>query len=411
MPTHIAARILLIDHETVTYDAIRRIPGLAIDHVWTAAEAHELLSEVTYMFMVVDVALPGCNGAQLIRGLRNCHPETPLLVVTNEESVYVAADCMLAGVVDCLMKSAPPNAIRQRVEGMLGGTFPPPFNPLVVAAERIGHSIAGYQLERVLGYGAFGVVFEVCDKRTGKFYAMKVLRRPEDGRAPRIENLVPRFIQEGEVAMSIRHPNIVRALEYGLGGRPVVPFILYERVDGRPLHEEMAGRSRPLPVKVRMIGDLADALAALHAADVCHRDVKPENILLTRTGEAKLTDFGAVEDMSGTRQGFGVRGTIPYRAPEAFHATTVSDRSDVFSLGVVAYELWLGIHPFLRDDSESTARAVQYEEPLSPTAIQPSLPIPLATLLMRMLAKKPGQRPSASLVASEVLAFLQMSWR
>jgi serine/threonine-protein kinase len=89
----------------------------------------------------------------------------------------------------------------------------------------------------------------------------------------------------------------------------------------------------------------------------------------------------------------------------------VSDRSDVFSLGVVAYELWLGIHPFLRDDSESTARAVQYEEPLSPTAIQPSLPIPLATLLMRMLAKKPGQRPSASLVASEVLAFLQMSWR
>lgn len=409
MPTHIAARILLIDNEPDTAQAIGRIPGLWIDQVQTPAQGHQALAEDSYVFAIVDVALPGCVGIQLIRGLRNRYPEIPLLVITREESVYVAAECLLAGVVDCLMKDAEPAALRRRVERLLAGNFPPPFDPLVVPEERVGHSIAGYRLERVLGYGAFGVVFEATDKETGYPYAMKLLRRPS-GPQPRINRLVPRFMQEAEVAMSIKHANTVRVLEYGLGGNPVVPFILYERVDGKTLNEAMAKRRKPIPVRARYIAELAAGLAALHRAKVVHRDVKPQNILLTRSGEIKLTDFGAVEDLAGPRPAFGVRGTVPYRAPEAFHVKQVNDRADIFSLGVVAYELFTGVHPFLRTTAEETARAIQYDEPPTPAAYSDKIPPAIADLLLRMLDKLPQHRPSAEVVTEEISRSLQNAW-
>lgn len=261
--------------------------------------------------------------------------------------------------------------------------------------------IAGrYRPVRQLGRGGMGVVWRAVDEVLGREVAVKELRTYTDSSGPELSELRVRMRREARAAARVRHPGVVAVHDIAdHEGRPV---IVMELVDGPSLADVLAEHGVMDPREAARIGaEVLGALAAAHAVGVLHRDVKPGNILLDRTGRVVLTDFGiaAVEDPGDgsathlTRSGELV-GSLDYLAPERAQGQDPGPASDVWALGATLYAAVEGASPFRRTSTWSTLTAI-VAEPLP----EPHGAGPLAPVLRRLMAKDPAHRPDASTAA------------
>jgi len=262
-----------------------------------------------------------------------------------------------------------------------------------------GTNIDAYEILAPLGAGGMGEVYRARDPKLGRDVAIKVLPPAFGADAERLR----RFEHEARILASLNHPNVVQIFEAGehLGA----PFLVMELLEGETLRERMRGRPLPPKRAAELAREVAQGLAAAHEKGILHRDLKPENIFLTRDGRVKVLDFGLAKSQasgSGSKLetvGFTealsepghVVGTTGYMSPEQVRGEAVDARSDLFSLGVVLWEMVAGGRPFQRDSALETMHAVLKEDL---PELDPELHIPLALerILQSCLAKAPEGR-------------------
>ena len=251
-----------------------------------------------------------------------------------------------------------------------------------------------YALIERIASGGMGEVWRGVDQILGRPVAVKLLSAVHAGD----EQFRARFRAEARYAAGLSHPGIARVFDYGesspLGG----PYLVMELVSGEPLSAilERTGRL-PADVTLDIVSQAARALDAAHQAGIVHRDIKPGNLLITADGTTKITDFGiakarAAEDIDLTATGI-VMGTALYVSPEQATGSTVTGASDVYSLGVVAYECLAGEPPFIAD--QPLAIAIMHKhDPVPP--LPADVPRPVSDLVLTMLAKTPEGRPESA---------------
>jgi serine/threonine-protein kinase len=249
-----------------------------------------------------------------------------------------------------------------------------------------------YEIREELGRGAMGVVYRAHDPVIGRDVAVKTMHLSEAGTGLTREDLVNRFQTEARAAGLLTHPNIV--VVYDAGEEEGVFYITMELVEGRSLQTLIDLRQTfPLPRVMRLMEQACSALDFAHQRNVVHRDIKPANLMLTEDDTLKITDFGTAKILQfGTAQTAHVMGTPSYMSPEQVKGKPVDGRSDIFSLGVILYELMTGEKPFPGENITTVIYKIINEEPISPRALDSSIHPGLSTVVTHALAKDPAAR-------------------
>ncbi len=249
-----------------------------------------------------------------------------------------------------------------------------------------------YELLEELGRGAMGVVYRAQDPVIGRPVAVKTLRLSEEGTGITRPELIARFQTEARAAGLLTHPNIVTI--YDAGEEEGLFYITMELVEGRSLQALLdAGQSFPTPRTLRLMEQVCSALEFAHQRNIVHRDIKPANLMLTEDDTVKITDFGTAKILQfGTAQTAHVIGTPSYMSPEQIKGKPVDGRSDIFSLGVILYELVTGEKPFPGQNITTVIYKIVNEEPIPPRELDSSVHPGLSYVITRALAKLPEER-------------------
>jgi serine/threonine protein kinase len=277
-------------------------------------------------------------------------------------------------------------------------------------------TVKHYEIEDELGKGGMGIVYRARDTRLGRAVALKVL--PPD--LTRDEDRKARFLQEARLAAKLSHPAI--APIYDVDEGPEGIFIAMELVEGKTVKSLIQARELDLLGAVEIAIQVAGGLQSAHEKGIVHRDIKPENLIVTPDGHAKILDFGLaklleppksggdvapdgishMETLAKTQAGF-VLGTLRYMSPEQARGQAVDNRSDIFSLGIVLYEMVTGQLPFSGASPLDTLHAIAFEETRPITAVRPNLPPSLQRVVTRCLRKRAADRyPEAKEVAADL---------
>src|SRR6201984_1430366 len=250
-----------------------------------------------------------------------------------------------------------------------------------------------YEILGELGRGAMGVVYRATDPVIGRTVAVKTIRLSEEGTGMSRPELLSRFQTEARAAGLLTHPNIV--VVFDAGEEDGLYYITMELVEGRSLQSHLdGGQSFPLPRILRIMEQACNALQFAHENNIVHRDIKPANIMLTGDDTVKVTDFGTAKILQfGTvQQAAHVMGTPSYMSPEQVKGRAVDGRSDIFSLGVMLYEMVTGEKPFPGQNITTVIYKIVNEEPVPPKQVNPTVHPGISAVVMRALAKDPDTR-------------------
>jgi len=249
-----------------------------------------------------------------------------------------------------------------------------------------------YELLDELGRGAMGVVYRAHDPVIGRSVAVKTMRLSEEGTGMSHAELLSRFQTEARAAGLLAHPNIVTV--YDAGEEEGLFYITMELVEGRSLQALLdASQTFPLSRVLRIMEQACSALDFAHQRNVVHRDIKPANLMITPDDTVKVTDFGTAKILQiGTAQTQHVIGTPSYMSPEQVKGQRVDGRSDIFSLGVILYELVTGEKPFPGENLTTVIYKIVNEEPIPPRELDSSVHPGLSYVITHALAKQPAER-------------------
>jgi eukaryotic-like serine/threonine-protein kinase len=275
----------------------------------------------------------------------------------------------------------------------------------------IGQTVSHYRILGKLGGGGMGVVYEAEDLKLGRHVALKFIPENLAGDPKSLE----RFTREARAASLLNHPNICTI--HGIEDNGGHPFIVMERLEGESLKQAIGGQPMPIDKVLDISVQVADALAASHAKGIVHRDIKPANIFLTPTGQVKVLDFGLAKlmhnvgtdsdgvaaDNSLTAVGV-IPGTAVYMSPEQARSEEIDFRSDLFSFGVVMYEMSTGKKPFTGKNSLMTLDAVLHDKPVPPGELNPKVPVELEGIIGKAMEKDRKERyQSATQMKADLL--------
>jgi TolB-like protein/Tfp pilus assembly protein PilF len=268
----------------------------------------------------------------------------------------------------------------------------------------IGQTLAHYRITAAIGAGGMGEVYRATDTKLGRDVALKVLPAEMASSPERLE----RFKREARAVAALNHPHIVTI--YSVEEADSVHFLTMELVEGQSLDLLLAEGALPVARLVEIATALADALAAAHEKGIVHRDLKPANVMVGSGGRVKVLDFGLakVESAGGappnstelptemkTQEGV-VMGTVPYMSPEQVQGRAVDHRTDIFSLGIIFYEMATGQRPFQGQSSAELISSILRDTPPSVVELRVDLPVELARVIQRCLEKSVAERfPSA----------------
>jgi DNA-binding response OmpR family regulator/predicted Ser/Thr protein kinase len=369
-----------------------------------------IIIDTDVLFDPVDVLGPAHRvekqrSAESTVTLRTRAPAVLALVAPGEEDRIIA--CFEAGADDYLPLPLDPAALQGKVERVLVQRLglwglDPTLDPIAISddgrivgassdGDELSANLGRYEVRGVLGKGGYGVVYRAWDLALEREVALKVLPRDMHDNA----EAVARFFRESTAIARLNHPNIVRFHEVGaFQGRY---FFTMELVTGRTL-KDIADKTAPLPTKraARYVAGITRALAALDSLGLVHRDVKPENVIITEDDQVKLIDFGLVK-IHGTAaitSQDDVLGTPYFMAPEYIRAPGVPDiRYDIYALGVTFFHLLTGEYPF---DGKNAAHVMEKHLRCPPPKVsqyQPGVPLIAEKVIERLLQKDPTRRP------------------
>jgi predicted ATPase/predicted Ser/Thr protein kinase len=273
---------------------------------------------------------------------------------------------------------------------------------MATSSQLVGQTLSHYRILEKLGGGGMGVVYKAEDTSLGRFVALKFL--PDD--VAQVPQALERFRREARAASALNHPNICTIHDFGEHqGRP---FIAMEIIDGCNLRA-MTDQRFSVESLARVGEQIAKALKVAHAAGIVHRDIKPENIMVRNDGYIKVLDFGLARlgpavDSAGETAGRSelvttpgtLLGTVRYMSPEQARGECITCSTDIFSLGIVLYELATGRHPFAAESQIGVLHAIFSQSPPRPSRLNPEIPPTLDALIVRMIEKDFRLRPTAA---------------
>lgn len=258
--------------------------------------------------------------------------------------------------------------------------------------------VGRYQVFESIGTGASSRVVRGYDPLIDRSVAIKLFS-PELARG----EARSRFLREARVVGKLSHPFIITLHDMGIEESTSIPYLVMELVDGQPLDKVLAKGSVPFPTACAWAAEVAVALAVAHRRGVIHGDVKPANILITSESRTKLTDFGMARLASHEKMDTSLLGTPAYWCPEQIIGRAQDARSDLFSLGVVLYEMLTGISPFAAESLQSVCNHILSSTPLPPSRCNPSIPAPVDELVTACMAKDPQHRIATAEALAEQL--------
>jgi CheY-like chemotaxis protein len=360
--------LLVVDDSEMNRDMLRRRlerKGYRVITAENGEQALELVAREAIDLVLLDVMMPGLSGLDVLRILRStpAGKDLPVIMATAKSDSTDIVEALDAGANDYVIKPLDVPVVIARIEAQLRGRTAA-ASPEPAAAEPATDSVlAGkYRLESVIGAGGFGTVYRARHLGLDHRVAVKVLRA---GSTPTPE-AAERFRREGVAACRVRHPNAVAVMDFGVtaGG---APFLVMEHLEGLSLDDEII-RSAPMSATrcAEIVVPLCGVLAEAHQVGILHRDIKPANVFLhrSRIGETvKILDFGIAKlldvGQNLTVEG-GIVGTPAYMAPERFRGAVLDGKSDVYSLGVMLYQMLSGRLPFDVYDADLLAVAMMH---------------------------------------------------
>src|SRR5215218_1746867 len=275
----------------------------------------------------------------------------------------------------------------------------------------VGRTLLNYRITEKLGAGGQGTVYRAVDERLGRTVVIKILSPELTAREVNLK----RFEREAQLASSLDHPNICTI--YGLHEAEGLHFIAMQYIEGKNVRQLVNGRPLSLESALSITYQVADALTAAHAKGIIHRDIKAGNVMVTASGLAKVLDFGLAKLLDENKKGGDVHltelgvpyGTATYAAPEQAAGRKVDHRADIFSTGVLLYEMLAGIWPFKGQTTVEVRYAVLHDTPDPIEEVRPDDPPPsIQRMLDRSLAKRPEERyPLASELRDDLRAAMR----
>jgi CheY-like chemotaxis protein len=369
--------------------------------------------------ILLDVMMPGMNGIEVLQAVREDHSASalPVIMVTAKAQSEDVVEALGNGANDYVTKPIDFPVALARIQAQLRIRRPPADDEVMDARDlRPGLVLDGrYRLEGRVGAGNFGTVYKARHLELDHTVAVKVLQSS----AITDPDAMTRFRREGVTACRVRHPNAVGVLDFGITSRGIA-YLVMELLAGYALEDEMkGGRVLPLGRSLRIVAAVCEALAVAHRAGIVHRDIKPGNVFLHQAGGQevpKVLDFGiakiagaAALQQRVTLEGWIV-GTPVYMAPERFGPQEITGEADVYSAGIMLYQMLTGRLPF---DAESDPLAVamkhKHEAPPRLRALRPDAPAAVEEAILSALRKHPGQRPTAAQFAALLQASLPPS--
>lgn len=253
-------------------------------------------------------------------------------------------------------------------------------------------TVGRYEVMSELGQGAMGIVYKARDPKINRFLAIKTIRFSDEFEAEKIQEIKERFMREAQIAGRLAHPAIVAI--YDVGEDYDLTYLAMEYLDGESLQKYCRkGFLLPLRKVLFIVSEVALALDYAHRQGVIHRDVKPANIMVLKDGKVKVTDFGIAKAVSSSQTKSGiVLGTPNYMSPEQINGHDLDGRSDIFSLGVVFFELLTAVLPFHGKNLTNLFYQITQAKHPSPREINPKVPNPVEQIVDKALAKDPEQR-------------------
>ncbi len=385
------ATILVAEDDDVCRSVLTDLLAAKGYHVLEATngqQAVQILSQQAnkVSLIISDINMPFFSGTDLLAHVYRQNVRIPIILITARASIDSAVDCMKKGALGYLAKPLDTDKLFKLVEEGFRRRKRHDSRWQSIFADQDGPP--GYIVERLIGEGNYGLVFLV--HKGQQPYALKVVKSLGIKENER-QIAASRFIHESKALATLRHPNIIAFQECGLTGNSQIPYLVMEYF---PCDEWETLLAQPLQTRLELLLQAARGLEAIHQAGFCHRDIKPNNLLFNCEKKLlKWSDFGLIHlpNSAITMTGQNL-GTPAYMSPEAFDSHRTDTRADIFSLGVVAYEICTGADAFKGESVQQLAAAITYRHPVEPRTLNPDIPETLQKSIGKMLSKNPDDR-------------------